>query len=368
MPQLDTLWIDLRAGVEDLFIDEYLCSYNGFRQLCFPDEQDPQMIMLIGGKSKTEAIRRLMPSLNSPRDHKKIHLQLVPGNTKARSPVLIADCELHNAQYRSTASLVEVAVEQHALHWHRKAPTEGLDTNTLAHLVYSKLISPFSTIICFFADDLGGTRVVADILASWLISLSNRSSDLPVSTYPRVLVLKANDRAPNEERATLNFMKELAEEAKARNGSLAQRASGSLANDRFYALLRQQFGGLRVLALPGTKEPLQKQGNLWESLWTRILQGSQRIQNRRRKAQVAFSSTHFKAFFHLACAHFAGDIVAPFSFVKASRLANPVPQDFSSHITNFLAEVKPPLIESFAIPFIASAMAIDSCPPEMHSK
>ena len=52
------------------------------------------MIMLIGGKSKTEAIRRLMPSLNSLGDHKKIHLQLVPGNIEARSPVLIADCEL----------------------------------------------------------------------------------------------------------------------------------------------------------------------------------------------------------------------------------------------------------------------------------
>jgi hypothetical protein len=377
MPQSDSLWIDLRASPNDLFIEEHHRSYNAFHQLRFPDEQDPQMITLIGDESKTKAIRRLEPSLNDNGNHKKIHLQLAPGNTKARSPILIADCELHKALPPSAlpARLVTSGFEQHALLWHRKFATEGLDANTLGHLVYSKLISPFSTIICMFADDLGGTRAVADILASWLISLSNRSSDLPVSTYPRVLILKTPDRAPfNEERATIDFMRELAEEAEARNGSLAQRSNGRLTDERFDTLLKQQFGGLRVLALPNVIPTAEDQSQLpgldglWESLRMRILQGSQRIQDRRRKAQVAFNANHFKAFFHLACEHFARDIVTPFSFLEASRLANPVPQDFSSHIANFLTGVKPPLMEPFAIPFIASAMTLDSCPPEMHSK
>ena len=374
MSQADSLWIDLHARSNDIFIEERHRSYNVFHQLRFPDEQDPQMIMLIGNESKTKAIHRLEPSLNNDGNHKKIHLHLVPGNRKARSPILIADCELHNALAPSKlpSSLVTAGVGQHALLWHRKAPAEGLDANTLAHLVYSKLISPFSTVVCLFADDLGGTRVAVDILASWLVSFSSRSSDLPVSTYPRILVLKAADRDPfDEERATFEFMKELAEQTEFRTGSLAQ--NGRLADGRFDALLRQQFGGLRVLALPDAMPTAEDQSQLarpdgfW-ALRTRILQGSQRIQDRRRKAQVAFSATHFKAFFHLACEHFAKDIVTPFSFVKASRQANPVPLDFSSHIANFLADVKPPLIEPFAIPFIASAMTLDSCPPEMHSK
>jgi hypothetical protein len=375
MPQSDYPWIDLNASPNSLFIDEYYHSYNAFHQLYFPDKQDPQMIMFIGNESKTKAIRRLEPSLNNQDNHKKIHLQLVPHNTKTRSPILIADCELHNALLSEKTPSSFSGVEHHALHWHQKVPMKELDTKILAHLVYSKLISPFSTIICLFADDLGGTRAVADILASWLISLSNRSSDLPISTYPRVLILKSDNRVPfNEERETLKFMKELAEETKARNGNLVHNSQGQFAEGRFNTLLKQQFGGLRVLTLPkfiGPEEQLQyqKQENAeWNLLKARILQGSQRIQDRRRKAQVAFSATHFKAFFHLACIQFAEDIVTPFSFVKASRLANPIPQNFSFHIASFLTGVKQVLLEPFAIPFISSAMTLDSCPPGMHSK
>jgi hypothetical protein len=165
-------------------------------------------------------------------------------------------------------------------------------------------------------------------------------------------------------------MKEIAEATKARNGGLAQGSNERLTDERFIVLLTQQFGGLRVLALPSAKyqSQLQRLDDSWESLRTRILQGSEHIQDRRRKAQVAFSANHFKAFFHLACEHFARDIVTPFSFVKASRLANPVPQDLPFHIANFLRDVKPPQIEPFAIPFVASAITLDSYPPEMHSK
>ena len=146
----------------------------------------------------------------------------------------------------------------------------------------------------------------------------------------------------NEEKATLEFMKELAEEAKVRNRNLGQEPNGRPPHHDFDALLRQYFGGLRVLTLPNNaavqeESEILKLENLWESLRARILQGSQRIQDRRRKAQVAFSATHFKAFFHLACTHFAGDIIAPFSFLKASRLANPIPRRMTQHKTEEIA-------------------------------
>jgi hypothetical protein len=348
---------------------EYHVAYNAFHQLRFPDEQDPQMIMLIGDKSKTKAIRKFELSLDNDGNHKKIHLQLAPENTKARSPILIADCELHNAPPPSKASHTIAGVEHHPLVWHQHDSTEGFDALSLVYLVYARLISPISTLICFFADDLGGTTAVANLLASWLISLTYRSTDLPVSTYPRVLILTVDDSTLfSEEKATLDFMKELEEETKARNGSFVQESNGLLD-----ALLRKQFGGLRVLALPNDVASQEQSQSLkldasWKSLRTRILQGSQRVQDRRRKAQVAFSANHFKAFFHLSCAHFAEDIITPFSFVKASRMANPVPEDFSSHIGNFLRDIKGTLVESLAFPIIASAMTLDGYPPEMHSK
>jgi hypothetical protein len=362
MPQLDSLWIDLNATSDNLFLNEHYRSYNAFRQIRFPDEQDPQMIMLIGAEQKARAIQRLEPSLKIQGTHEKIHLLLAPDNAKARSPVLLADCELHNTLFLSRV-LDTPGVEHHPLLWHQKSLTESLGVHSPAYLVYTKLLCPFSTLVCFFADDLGGTRAVANLLASWITSSTYRSSDLPVSTYPRVLIFKAHDNnSSSEEKATIDFMEVLEEETHARTERWGR---------EFDALLKQHFGGLRVLALPNeaaTQSQIPEMDDLWKSLRIRVIRGSQRIHDRRRKAQVAFSATHFKAFFHLATKHFSKTISIPFSFMKASRLANPVPQDFSTHINNFLTDIELPLVESFGIPFIASAMTLDSYPPGMHSK
>lgn len=370
--QSNSLWIDLYTSFNNLIVKEYYLSYNKFYKLHFPDKQDPQIIILIGDKLKTKAIGKLELLLNSNSNYKKIYLQLVPSNTKARSPILIADCELYNTPFLNRVSESFTAgIKQYTLLWYRKVPTDRLDTNTLAYLVYSKLISSFSTVIYFFADDLGETQALADILASWLVSLNNRSSDLPVSIYPRVLILKAKGYSRfKEEKATIDFMQELAKAARARNGSLVQRSNRRLSDERFNILLTQQFGSLQVLALPSTKyqSQLQNPDNLWELLKTRILEGLQYIQDRCCRVHVAFSANYFKTFFYLACKYFGKDIVTLFSFVKALRLANPVLQDLSFYITNFLKGIKLPQIELFAILFIASAITLDSYPPEIYSK
>jgi hypothetical protein len=80
---------------------------------------------------------------------------------------------------------------------------------------------PFSTIIYLFVDDLRGIAAVANLLVSWLINSTYYSSNLLISIYPRILVLKVDYYTPfNEEKATLEFMKELTEEAKIRNRNL----------------------------------------------------------------------------------------------------------------------------------------------------
>ncbi len=228
-------------------------------------------------------------------------------------------------------------------------------------------------IICFIADDLGGTRATAKILASWLISLSNQSSDLPVSTYPRVLILKWwND--PNatfdEKLATICFMQELRQETDLRNGSFRERVNGRLTDVEFSRLLKQQFSDIRVLALPIHPGLLHEKSvhSQLKRLQTRLLQESEDIQKCRRTAKVAFSAIHFKAFIHSACDHFATDILTPFSFMEASRVPNPVPQGLSSHLINFLKHTSRKTLMSFAAPIIASALSLDSYPPDMHSK
>ena len=103
MAELNSLWIDLHSRSNDLFMDEHHRPYNEFHKLYFPDEQAPQMIMLIGDKWKTKAMNMLQPSLKSTGSHNEIHLHLLLSKTASRSLVLVADCELHNTRLQNKA-------------------------------------------------------------------------------------------------------------------------------------------------------------------------------------------------------------------------------------------------------------------------
>jgi hypothetical protein len=131
---------------------------------------------------------------------------------------------------------------------------ERTGSQNLAHLVYAKLIAPFSTVICFFAEDFGGLQAIAEILATWLMSFSSRASDLPPSTNPRVLVLIRHEDYLNfdEQAVTKRFMMDLGREAENKNGIMTGQLSGRLKKAKLDELLQQQFGGMRVVAFHQT--------------------------------------------------------------------------------------------------------------------
>src|SRR5437868_1044333 len=133
MSRLNSLWIDVHKNSNNVFLYEHQHSLSAFHQLRYPNEQDPQMIMLIGDKSKARAIQAIDSSPTHDSGHKGVHLRLL-NRSKTRSPVLIADCALHNADVVTPEALIPGA-DQHLLLWHRNAPP-GLDGKILAHLVY----------------------------------------------------------------------------------------------------------------------------------------------------------------------------------------------------------------------------------------
>lgn len=374
MSILSSTWIDIQSQQLDTILLHYQSPLTSIYKLQFPNYQDPQLIIFIGDDAKSVSIKRLGLSSSIRPRHHQIHLEFIPGSTISQSPIFLADCELHNSralQVRDRPTPVDV--KQRPLKWHGGIP-QGFDVNTLAHIVYTKLLSPFSTVICLFADDLGGLKGVASILASWVVSLSNRASDLPASTYPKVLILKEwNDLESgifDEKLATRAFMEDVRRESKRENGSLSE----------LDELLAQRFGELRVLAytshpsdfhamtLEDVHSHLQRLDQSWKSLRNRLFQDSQDVQDRRREAQVAFTANHFRAFFDSAYDHFAQDIATPFSYIRASRLPNPIPLDLGFHLISFLKRAPRKLDIAFAAPVIASALSLDSFPPDMHSK
>jgi hypothetical protein len=126
---------------------------------------------------------------------------------------------------------------------------------------------------------------------------------------------------------------------------------------------------MKVLALPLNPDiDLGGVGSQLYNLKKRLILESKHMQKRRQTAKVAFSARHFEAFLHLAFDQFSIDLETPFSFIRASRVANPVPEDFSKHIANFLMHSSPKTLMTFNALVVALALTLDSFPPEMHSK
>lgn len=361
MSRADSIWIDLRTRNQEIFIQENHRPY-----VAFQDVQStlryPQMIMMIGCKVKSQLISNLF-AMEAIDGHSKVHMRPIPGIEK--DPILIADCELHNlVSYKKAIIKPRLGIiHQRPIRWHNNA-SQISSPRTLANLVYSKLISPFCTIICFVADDFGGIKNVAKELASWLRCLKNVPTDLPLLSHPRVFVLKRCDNCTSasfdEKLATIEFMCELRKEIEFDRSFLHRTSDTELEH-----LLGSLFSGIRVLVFPyelstssSTREP--------HILRSRLLQESQDMQKRRRAAKVAFSCEHFKSLFHFALNHFATHISTPFSFIDASRQPNPVPLEIASHITNFIKLVSPSSLISFAVPIVASALCFNSFPPSMH--
>jgi hypothetical protein len=100
----------------------------------------------------------------------------------------------------------------------------------------------------------------------------------------------------------------------------------------------------------------------------RVLHESDEVHSFRKTSRVAFSARHLEAFFHLTYVYFAKTTDAPFSFVRASRIANLLSQELLTQISEFLKKVPTRLTTVFPVPVIASALSLDAFPPGAHSE
>jgi hypothetical protein len=367
---MDSVWIDLRKRDHEVVIQEHRDVYAPFQDVYFPCHQGPQMMMFIGGHSKTVSMNSLFLT-KGQQSHYQVHLRLIP--VMDESPTFIADCELHNILSFKDASGSDISgtMLERPVRW-LESIAKGDDRQIIANLIYAKLIAPFCTVICFFANDLGGMMGTANLLASWLISLKEVSPELPKSTYPLVVILRSWDdpiSSFDEQLAAIGFKEDLRQEMDTLQNKFG-RNDHKLTDAEFNSMIEKQFNDIRVLALPTLQSDAHYEKGIelkFKSIQMRLLRESRDMQHRRRTAMVAFSAVHFHAFLSSALDHFSKDI-SPFNFVEASRLPNPVPQRFGAHVIRFLKHNSRKSQLALAVPVIASALCLDSYPPEMHGK
>lgn len=366
---LSAPWLSFRAGLRDMSLQEHISAYDLFHGFPAPSKQSPQMITCLGGKTKLCAMQHFTSSRGSCGSNRgEIHLWSDVSTLTHDSPMLLADCEMHNLSSIMKLENEKAAegIVRYPLTWSREV-FQPHDPSSLARLVYSKLLAPFSTVVCVFAQDFGGLASVAEMLVLWLISFSDRPADMPHGAFPRLFIVVpwSSPAIYDEESSSKAFMQLLGREAEKKHVYLAGSAGsrpGRVRKIEFEQLFRTHFGDMRVITHPGPRSSLRA----WKTLKLRLYHESVEVQRRRRTAQIAFSALHMKAFFQLACVHFSTDITTPFNFIRASRVKNPPSTELQSHIAAFLGSVELSQISNFAIPVIASALVYDSYPPGMH--
>jgi hypothetical protein len=258
-----TQWLGLSTSDGDVFLQSTDRLHTILEDLPDPDEQHPSLLVFIGNRSKAMAIKELAktfsppprygrdPScqsqyddevssrgqtkLNGRRAHGEIHLHIHAPSAFSSRPVLLAEGDLPSLDRPSTAMGTEKCHELAS----RRLNPEALATPVLAgsaDRIYFRLLSPFTDVFCFFADDVGKFRPIVQRLALWLDL--GQPSTLPRSTRPKVLVVTERGVGdPGDDESDLrDFTRMLSEETTMD--------------------ITDQFSGIRVLGLAARNKNL----------------------------------------------------------------------------------------------------------------
>jgi hypothetical protein len=127
------------------------------------------------------------------------------------------------------------------------------------------------------------------------------------------------------------------------------------------------FSSLNVVNILGaTRRPSRA---LFSGLREVLQDETRTVRVERINTHTLFSMTHMAAFFEMALCKFATSPRDTFDFIKSSREGNPVSPNFQCHLKSFMSLcLKHRLPDSVSWDFIASAIVLDSFPPDMHSK
>lgn len=312
-----------------------------------PDEQRPSILVLVGNTEKSVATRTLFGFRNTRRpktQQKSCEISIHPDPSTAPSdcPLLLVNWDVRKSCDKWSGTKRNRCYEAGQTLLRQLPSREGF-----ADDFHTQLLSPFTDVFCFFSDDLGGFRQVAQRLACWLEH--GRSSTLPVGTLPSVVIV------------TSRFAPKPAVEAEARKAFLWMLAEET-PEDPFQQLSTIDIVAIRSKGATSAKVRFRR---VKEHLRQRLKQA----QTNREDNQVSFSATHVAAFFKRASIHFAESINTPFDFVRASRAFNTVASDMREHFSNFLKHTTSiHQLTNFSAPMIASSLLLDSYPPDAHGR
>lgn len=328
---------------------------DAFSSLSLSDAQSPDLISMIGGSAKSKLLRELitttvaLPSQLGP--HNKVHLWADPRSHRGDTPRIFVDCELHRER--------PPMAQQHRP---AKAPQRYRDISwtgqhghaEIAHILYNRVIAPLSSVVCYFASDLGGLRGVAKLFADQLISDLPSNRPRPDALPRALVVVDTSSHIFDSWEAETRLYREI---------DTTLRDSDHDPCNLMPRLL-DHFREVRVLGLYKDSSPELRS----KVLQRRIASVSASVQSTRRLSRTLFTARHAFPFLSMLIDNFC-DGRERFDYIKFSRAAGYCVEDFPTHLRELLNTMPSEAwLWHTVAPLVASALLLASYPPGSHCK
>ena len=207
--------------------------------------------------------------------------------------------------------------------------------------VLTRLLFPFSDVVCLFADDLGGVDAVLDLIEIWSAAKSATDlADFAAQALPRVCVITSGSSTPGTQ---------IQEEAWRARLDTAQHF--------------KHFSSVQVLRFDRDNDTVFHKN--FRFLIVNELKASRVL---KKKHQIQFNADHLTNFFSQAILHLAANSDRKFSFLEASRAYRPVPFAYREQIRVLLhTRAKHRIGFDHIATLIASCLLLDAYPNACHS-
>ncbi len=301
--------------------------------------QQPSLLLFVGRQAKNTALRELFPfnSFKKKRNTGGVDLRLDTTTITSNYPIFIVDSDskLETSTTLSKSTCHEV--RSYRLHW-ECPPQLGV-----SDILYARLLFLITDVICIFADDFNSPTEIVALLKSW--AAAGSASCLPRLVRPRIVIVTTEDEAS----ITFNVLQ---------------------AQDLKFGLGQQDlinfFSSIIVLYL--TRAPISSLAR-HRRLKEVLLRHADEMRQLRQQARQLYSAVHLHRFFREAVSHVSQTVERPFNFIQASRVSNPIRDEYGKHLAAFvrLADLHGIACEETAS-LIASGMLMDAYPPGMHSR
>ncbi len=286
-------------------------------------DRRPGIVLAIGGMEK----RKCLP-LRS--EYHAVSL------CQINASLLVLDSELHLQPDAGIPRMIGGPQPGHFQYHLLEAPGER--ARTLAHLLYSNVLSIFSDVVLIFVEDFGAVEKAIEFLCFWTLSAQDRADPRPTS------VVMVTEEELTVEDVRFELMAGIIPKLRVENPIQSTAA--------YAKKIINSTIDVRV------SSPIAIQKNIHAFVNNEI----------REKAihKFHFSAKHTRVLMQQAFLQFAKFPYRNINLAKLSRTSRPVPERMRENICEFLSATSGKISEPSSL--IASAIVMDAFPPGMHRK